>query len=46
MTEERLLSAIAAENLFPSKQSLADFYRQKNRHPALDKETPVETAVV
>jgi biotin synthase len=46
MTEERLLSAIAAENLFPSKQSLADFYRQKNRRPAPDKEAPVETAVV
>ena len=27
MTEERILSAIAAEGLKPSKQSLADFYR-------------------
>jgi biotin synthase len=27
MTEERVLAAIAAENLAPSKQGLADFYR-------------------
>lgn len=27
MTEERILSAVAAEGLMPSKQSLADFYR-------------------
>jgi biotin synthase len=27
MTEDRILSAIAAEGLVPSKQSLADFYR-------------------
>jgi biotin synthase len=27
MTEERILSAISAEGLHPSKQSLADFYR-------------------
>jgi biotin synthase len=30
MTEERILEAITAEGLLPSKQSLADFYRQ---HP-------------
>ncbi len=27
MTEERILSAISAEGLVPSKQSLADFYQ-------------------
>jgi biotin synthase len=30
MTEERILSAIEAEGLKPSTQSLADFYRAKN----------------
>jgi biotin synthase len=30
MTEERILSAIAAEGLTPSSQSLADFYRSKS----------------
>jgi len=30
MTEERILSAIEAEGLKPSTQSLADFYRTKN----------------
>jgi biotin synthase len=30
MTEERILSAIAAEGLKPSKHSLADFYRAQN----------------
>jgi biotin synthase len=37
MTEERILGAIAAENLSPSKQSLAEFYRQREaakRNPA------------
>jgi biotin synthase len=29
MTEERILSAIAAENLVPSEQSLTDFYRSR-----------------
>lgn len=29
MTEERILAAIAAEQLTPSKQSLAEYYRQK-----------------
>jgi len=29
MTEERILTAIAAEGLIPSSQSLADFYRAK-----------------
>jgi biotin synthase len=29
MTEERILSAIAAENLIPSEQSLTDFYRSR-----------------
>ena len=31
MTEERILSAIAAEGLAPSSQSLADFYRAEKR---------------
>jgi biotin synthase len=30
MTEERILSAIQAEGLKPSRQCLADFYQQKN----------------
>ena len=30
MTEERILAAIEAEGLKASKQSLADYYRQKN----------------
>lgn len=31
MTEERILSAIQAEQLSPSKQTLADFYRARKR---------------
>ncbi|MGI8964652.1 MAG: hypothetical protein ACR2H1_01030, partial [Limisphaerales bacterium] len=43
MTEEKILSAIAAENLSPSKQSLAEFYRgQKRKSPA---EVPGPVAV-
>ena len=40
MTEERILSAIAAEGLVPSPQSLADFYRARkiNGHAAQIKE--------
>ena len=34
MTEERILSAIEAEGLAPSSQSLADFYRVKNNGAA------------
>jgi len=30
MTEERILSAIAAESLIPSEQSLAEFYSTPN----------------
>lgn len=37
MTEERILSAIAAEGLIPSKQSLAEFYRAQN--PALSRQS-------
>jgi hypothetical protein len=29
MTEERVLTAISAESLAPSRQGLADFYRDK-----------------
>ena len=29
MTEERILAAIAAENLVPSEQSLTDYYRSR-----------------
>lgn len=37
MTEERILSAIAAEGLVPSRESLADFYRiQKETSPRRD----------
>ena len=38
MTEERILTAIAAEGLEPSEQSLADFYRSKKvngKHAAI-----------
>jgi biotin synthase len=34
MTEERVLNAIAAEGLTPSRQSLADYY-QSAQHPAV-----------
>ncbi|MEO6035426.1 MAG: radical SAM protein [Verrucomicrobiota bacterium] len=34
MTEERILSAIAAEGLIPSSQSLAEFYRARDLQPA------------
>ena len=34
MDEERVLSAIAAEGLSPSRQSLADFYRNGTAQPA------------
>jgi len=43
MTEERILSAIEAEGLQASKQSLADFYQQKktpkteSRHPSIER---------
>jgi biotin synthase len=33
MTEERILSAIEAEGLTPSRQSLADYYRAKYGAP-------------
>jgi biotin synthase len=42
MTEERILTAIEAEGLVPSKQSLADHYRAKKvnghavKHPATE----------
>jgi len=39
MTEERILSAIAAEGLRPSKQSLADYYRQ-NQTPKTESARP------
>ena len=35
MTEERVLSAIAAEGLAPAATGLAEFYRQHNAEPSL-----------
>jgi len=35
MTEERVLQAIAAEGLAPSKTSLAEFYRRRAATPAM-----------
>jgi biotin synthase len=40
MTEERVLNAIAAENLAPSKTGLADFYRNKKANGAAAKKFP------
>lgn len=34
MTEERILSAISAENLVPSRQSLAEYYQTRNNGSA------------
>jgi biotin synthase len=42
MTEERILSAIAAEGLAPSKQSLADFYAARKQIGARDRKRAVE----
>ena len=47
MTEERILSAIAAEGLTPSAQSLADFYRAKKvngSHVNLAKDSAVRSS--
>jgi biotin synthase len=41
MTEERILSAIAAEGLIPSQQSLAEFYRMEKSAPAV----PLRSAI-
>ena len=41
MTEDRILSAIAAEGLVPSKQSLAEFYRVAKPAPAV----PIQSAI-
>ncbi len=46
MTEERILSAVAAEGLAPSSQSLADFYRAEKRvNSVVRKSNQVETAM-
>jgi len=37
MTEQRVLDAVAAENLEPSKMSLADFYRRKKLNVVAEK---------
>lgn len=42
MTEERILSAITAEGLAPSKQSLADFYAARKQIGARDRKRAVE----
>jgi biotin synthase len=41
MTEERILSVIAAEGLVPSTQSLAEFYRVEKSVPA----APIQSAI-
>jgi hypothetical protein len=38
MDEERVLSAIAAEGFVPSRQSLAEFYRDGAVHEAVQPE--------
>ena len=43
MTEERVLTAIAAEGLSPSKLGLADYFRQKTAKAAFAESNP-ETA--
>ena len=44
MTEERVLSAIDAEGLVPSRQGLADYYRAQSARPRV--EPPREAAAV
>ncbi len=44
MTEERILSAIEAENLIPAKQGLAEFYRSGKTADSARRTTPLETA--
>jgi len=46
MTEERILSAISAEGLIPSKQSLAGFYQQRKIDRLLSRSRTVEAAAV
>lgn len=43
MTEDRILSAIAAEGLSPSEQSLVGFYRQKESHRTVPVEQRIES---
>jgi biotin synthase len=45
MTEERVLGAIAAEGLAPSKSGLADFYRDKTAGKVITTKTISQTAV-
>lgn len=42
MTEERVLTAIAAEGLVPSKSGLADFYRDRSRVTKTNSETTLQ----
>ncbi|MBI3850838.1 MAG: radical SAM protein [Verrucomicrobia bacterium] len=46
MTEERILTAIAAERLTPSQQSLADFYRDETTVNGRPKMAAAEAATV
>lgn len=46
MTEERILSAISAEGLIPSKQSLAGFYQQRKNGRPWSRSCAVEAAAV
>ena len=43
MTEDRVLAALAAENLMPSVRSLADHFRNGVAHPAMDQPLAVAT---
>ncbi len=45
MTEEKILAAVAAEGLIASPQSLADFYRSKQRNGARQERTPERARV-
>jgi biotin synthase len=46
MTEERILSAISAEGLIPSKQSLAGFYQQRKVGRPVTRSCSIEAAAV
>lgn len=46
MTEERILSAISAEGLIASKQSLASFYQQRKVGRPVSRSSAVEAAAV
>ena len=43
MTEDRVLDALAAEGLTPSKQNLAGYYRNRRPHPVAETVLPAAT---